>query len=95
MLEPIMKVEVRTPDQFFGDVLGDINSRRGQVQDVETFGTLQIIRGMLPLAETFGYTTELRSMTQGRASHTMEFDHYDEVPAHVAEKLGARAKVRR
>ena len=76
-------------------MLGDINSRRGQVQDVETFGTLQIIRGQLPLAETFGYTTELRSMTQGRASHTMEFDHYDEVPAHVAEKLGARAKVRR
>jgi elongation factor G len=95
MLEPVMKIEVRVPDQFFGDVLGDINSRRGQVQDVETFGTLQIIRGFLPLAETFGYTTELRSMTQGRASHTMEFDHYDEVPAHVAEKLGARAKVRR
>jgi elongation factor G len=95
LLEPIMKVEVRTPDQFFGDVLGDINSRRGHVQDVETFGTLQIIRAQLPLAETFGYTTDLRSMTQGRASHTMEFDHYDEVPAHVAEKLGARAKVRR
>jgi elongation factor G len=95
MLEPIMKVEVRVPEQFFGDVLGDINSRRGHVLDVETFGTLQIIRAQMPLAETFGYTTELRSLTQGRATHTMEFDHYAEVPPQVAEKLGARAKVRR
>jgi len=95
MLEPIMKVEVRTPDQFFGDVLGDINSRRGHVEDVEVFGNLQIIRAKVPLAETFGYTTELRSLTQGRATHTMEFDHYQEVPPQVAEKLGARAKVRR
>jgi elongation factor G len=95
MLEPVMKVEVRTPEQFFGDVLGDINSRRGHVQDVETFGTLQIVRARMPLAETFGYTTDLRSLSQGRATHTMEFDSYEEVPAHVAEKLGARAKVRR
>jgi elongation factor G len=95
MLEPIMKVEVRTPEQFFGDVLGDINSRRGHVVDVEAFGTLQIIRCEIPLSETFGYTTELRSMSQGRASHTMEFDHYAPVPASVAEKLGARVKVRR
>ncbi len=95
LLEPIMKVEVRTPEQFFGDVLGDINSRRGHVLDVEAFGSLQIIRSQIPLAETFGYTTELRSMTQGRATHTMEFDRYDPVPAHVAEKLGARSKVRR
>ncbi|HEX5369678.1 MAG TPA: elongation factor G [Dehalococcoidia bacterium] len=95
LLEPIMKVEVRTPEQFFGDVLGDINSRRGHVLDVEAFGSLQIIRAQIPLAETFGYTTELRSMTQGRATHTMEFDRYDPVPAHVAEKLGARSKVRR
>jgi elongation factor G len=95
MLEPVMKVEVRTPEQFFGDVLGDINSRRGHVLDVEAFGTLQIIRCQIPLAETFGYTTELRSMSQGRATHTMEFDHYEPVPASVAEKLGARVKVRR
>ncbi|HLF71237.1 MAG TPA: elongation factor G, partial [Dehalococcoidia bacterium] len=95
MLEPIMKLEVRTPESFFGDVLGDINSRRGHVADVETFGTLQIIRAEMPLAETFGYTTDLRSLTQGRATHTMEFDHYQEVPPSVAEKLGARAKVRR
>jgi elongation factor G len=90
-----MKVEVRTPDQFFGDVLGDINSRRGHVQDVESFGTLQIIRAQVPLAETFGYTTTLRSLTQGRATQTMEFDHYEIVPPNVAEKLGARQKVRR
>jgi elongation factor G len=95
LLEPIMKLEVRVPDQFFGDVLGDLNGRRGHVEDVETFGNLQIIRAQVPLAETFGYTTELRSMTQGRATHTMEFDHYQEVPPQVAEKLGARAKVRR
>jgi elongation factor G len=95
LLEPIMKVEVRTPDQFFGDVLGDINSRRGHVQDVESFGTLQIIRAQVPLAETFGYTTTLRSLTQGRATQTMEFDHYEIVPPNVAEKLGARQKVRR
>jgi elongation factor G len=95
LLEPIMKAEVRVPEQFFGDVLGDINARRGHVQDVESFGTLQIIRCQMPLAETFGYTTDLRSMTQGRANHTMEFDRYEIVPAHIAERLGARAKVRR
>src|SRR5438874_2248714 len=95
LLEPIMKLEVRTPDQFFGDVLGDLNGRRGHVEDVETFGNLQIIRAQVPLAETFGHTTELRSLTQGRATHTMEFDHYQEVPPHVAEKLATRAKVRR
>ncbi len=95
LLEPIMKIEVRTPEQFFGDVLGDINSRRGHVQDVESFGTLQIVRALVPLAETFGYTTELRSMTQGRATQTMEFDRYEIVPPSVAEKLGARQKVRR
>jgi elongation factor G len=94
ILEPIMKAEVRTPEDFFGDVLGDINARRGQVLDVEAFGTLQIIRCTIPLAETFGYTTDLRSMSQGRASQTMEFDHYEPVPASVAEKIGGRAKVR-
>jgi elongation factor G len=95
LLEPIMKLEIRTPEQFFGDVLGDVNSRRGHVLDVESFGTLQIIRAEVPLAETFGYTTELRSMSQGRATHTMEFEHYAPVPQHIAEKLGGRAKVRR
>ena len=95
LLEPVMKLEVRTPEQFFGDVLGDINSRRGRVLDVEAFGALQIIRAQMPLAETFGYTTEIRSLSQGRATHTMEFGSYEIVPPQVAEKLGARAKVRR
>ena len=95
LLEPIMKVEVRVPEQFYGDVVGDIMARRGHVLDVESFGSLQIIRCQIPLAETFGYTTDLRSLTQGRATHTMEFDQYEVVPAHIAEKLGARAKVRR
>ncbi len=95
MLEPVMKMEIRTPDQFFGDVLGDVNARRGHVLDVETFGTLQIIKAEIPLAETFGYTTELRSMSQGRATHTMEFDHYAPVPAHVAEKIAGRGGPRR
>ena len=94
LLEPVMKVEVRVPEQFYGDVIGDINSRRGHILDVEPFGSLQIINCQIPLAETFGYTTELRSMTQGRATHTMEFNSYEIVPAHIAEKLGARAKVR-
>ncbi len=95
MLEPVMKMEIRTPDQFFGDVLGDVNARRGHVIDVETFGTLQIIKAEIPLAETFGYTTELRSMSQGRATHTMEFDHYEPVPPHVAEKITGRGGPRR
>jgi elongation factor G len=95
LLEPVMRVEVRTPEQFFGDVLGYINSRRGHVENVESFGSLQIVRALVPLAETFGYTTELRSLTQGRATQTMEFDHYEVVPPNVAEKLGARQKVRR
>jgi elongation factor G len=90
LLEPVMKGEVRVPEQFFGDVLGDVNARRGHVVDVESLGTLQIIRCQIPLAETFGYTTELRSMTQGRATHTMEFDQYEVVPPHIAEKLGGR-----
>ena len=84
--------QVPTPEQFFGDVLGDINSRRGHVQDVETFGTLQIIRAQLPLAETFGYTTELRSMTQGRAVYSMEFAHYEEVPKSKAEEIINKVK---
>jgi elongation factor G len=94
LLEPVMKVEVRVPEQFYGDVIGDINARRGHILNVEPFGSLQIINSQIPLAETFGYTTELRSLTQGRATHTMEFDKYEIVPAHIAEKLGARAKVR-
>ena len=88
ILEPIMQVEVSTPDGFFGDVLGDVSSRRGQVQGVESRGGLQVIRAMIPLAELFGYTTTLRSMSQGRATSSMEFHHYDEVPQELTAAAG-------
>jgi elongation factor G len=90
LLEPIMKVEIATPDEFFGDVLGDVSSRRGQVIDVDHRGHLRVISAHVPLAETFGYATALRSVTQGRASYTMEFDHYQEVPASIAEQVSGR-----
>jgi len=87
VLEPIMKVEVTAPEQFFGDVLGDLNSRRGMIQHSEARANAQIIRALVPLAEMFGYTTDLRSMTQGRATNTMEFDHYEPVPENIARTL--------
>ncbi len=87
LLEPIMKLEISVPDNFFGEVLGDVNSRRGQVLGVEPRGKLQIISALLPLAESFGYTTDLRSLSQGRATHSMEFGHYAEVPSSVAETV--------
>ncbi len=90
LLEPIMKVEIATPDQFFGDVLSDISSRRGQVTDVDHRGHLRVITAHMPLAETFGYATTLRSITQGRASYTMEFDHYQALPASIAEQISGR-----
>jgi elongation factor G len=94
LLEPIMKVEVATPEQFFGDVVGDITSRRGHVMGVDARGSTQIVRALVPLAETFGYATDLRSLTQGRATYSMEFDHYEEVPPPLVEKIGG-ARVRR
>ncbi len=87
-----MKVEVATPDEFFGDVLGDITSRRGQVVNVDRRGHLRVIASIIPLAEGFGYATDLRSISQGRATHTMEFDHYEEVPVSVAENVIGRAR---
>jgi elongation factor G len=92
VLEPIMKVEVNAPEQFFGDILGDISARRGHVLGTESRGSTQIVRALVPLAEMFGYTTDIRSMTQGRATHTMEFDHYEPAPGHVSETLVARAR---
>ncbi|MEO6196616.1 MAG: elongation factor G [Dehalococcoidia bacterium] len=88
--EPIMKVEIAAPDEFFGDVLGDVSSRRGQVIDVDHRGHLRVITAHVPLAETFGYATTLRSISQGRASYTMEFDHYEEVPHSIAEQVSGR-----
>jgi elongation factor G len=87
LLEPIMKLEIDTPEQFFGDVVADINGRRGHVAGVEARGKLQVVRAMVPLAETFGYATDLRSLTQGRAQYNMEFDRYEEVPPAVAERV--------
>jgi elongation factor G len=93
LLEPIMKVEVATPEQFFGDVVGDITGRRGHVMGVDARGNTQIVRALIPLAETFGYATDLRSLSQGRATYSMEFDHYQEVPPSLAEKIcGARMR---
>jgi elongation factor G len=93
LLEPIMRLEISAPEEQFGDVLGDLNSRRGQVQGVEPRGKIQVIRAILPLAESFGYTTDLRSLTQGRATYSMEFDHYEEVPAQITERIaGGRIK---
>jgi elongation factor G len=87
LLEPIMKVEVVTPDKFMGDVAGNLNSKRGHVESMEDRGMLKVINAKVPLSEMFGYTTILRSMTEGRASSTMEFDHYAVVPAGVAEDI--------
>ncbi len=87
LLEPIMKVEVVTPEDYLGDVIGDINSRRGQIQGTDTRGNAQAVEAMVPLANMFGYVNELRSFTQGRAQYTMQFSHYDEVPANVAQEV--------
>ena len=87
LLEPIMKVEVVTPEEYMGDVIGDLNSRRGQIQDMEERMGARVVNAMVPLSEMFGYATDLRSNTQGRASYSMEFDHYGEVPSGVAEEI--------
>lgn len=87
LLEPIMKCEVVTPEDFFGDVMGDLNARRGQIERTFDRGNAKVIDCKVPLAEMFGYATSLRSMTQGRATFTMEFDHYEEVPRHITEKI--------
>ena len=87
ILEPIMKVEVRTPEEYMGDINGNISSKRGQVEGTEEIGGKTIIKAKVPLSEMFGYTNTLRSMTQGRASMTMEFDHYEVVPPNVAEEI--------
>ncbi len=87
LLEPIMKVEVVVPEEYMGDVMGDINSRRGRVEGMESRSGAQVIRGYVPLAEMFGYATDLRSKTQGRGTYTMQFSHYEPAPSSVAEKV--------
>jgi elongation factor G len=92
LLEPYMKVEVVTPDDYMGDVIGDLNSRRGQVEGMEQRGNMQVVNAQVPLAEMFGYATDLRSRTQGRATYTMQFDSYREVPTSIAEEITARVR---
>ena len=87
LLEPIMKVEVVTPEEYLGDVIGDMNSRRGQIQGTDSRGNAQVVESMVPLANMFGYVNQLRSFTQGRANYSMFFSHYDEVPANVAAEV--------
>ena len=93
LLEPIMKVEIEVPDQYLGDVMGDVSRRRGNLQGTSMKGSSQIIRAEIPMSEMFGYATDLRSNTQGRGSFSMELSHYAEVPRNVAEKIiGDRKK---
>jgi elongation factor G len=87
LLEPVFAVEVVTPEEFMGDVIGDLNRRRGQVQGMEQRGNAQVVNAYVPLAEMFGYATDLRSTTQGRATYTMQFERYEEVPPNIAEKV--------
>jgi len=87
ILEPMMKVEVEVPEEYMGDVIGDLNRRRGQVEGMDDRAGNKIVNAFVPLSEMFGYSTDLRSATQGRATYTMEFDHYDEVPKNVAEEI--------
>jgi elongation factor G len=92
LLEPIMKVEVTVPDDFMGEVMGDLSSRRGQIAGIESRPPNQVVRAQVPLSHMFGYSTDLRSKTQGRASYSMEFSHYQEAPQSVAENVATRSR---
>ena len=92
LLEPYMKVEVVVPEDYMGDVIGDINSRRGRIEGMEGRAGAQVVRSFVPLSEMFGYSTDLRSKTQGRGNYSMEFDHYEEVPRSIAEAISAKGK---
>jgi len=87
ILEPIMKVEITTPEEYMGDIMGDFNSRRGRIEGMEMRAGAQVIRGHVPLSEMFGYATNLRSISQGRASYSMQFSHYEEVPRNIADEI--------
>ena len=92
LLEPLMEVEAVTPEEYIGEVIGDLNARRGKITSLEQRSGSRVIRAFVPLAEMFGYATQLRSMTQGRATYTMQFDHYNEVPKNIADEVVSRAK---
>ena len=90
LLEPVMSVEVVTPEDYMGDVVGDLNSRRGRVGQMEARGANQVVSALVPLSEMFGYATDLRSRTQGRATYTMQFDSYQQTPGSVQEEITRR-----
>ena len=93
LLEPIMKVEVTMPEEYMGDVIGSLNAKRGQIQSMDDIGGGKIVRALVPLAEMFGYSTELRSATQGRGNYSMFFERYEQVPKNVQDKvIAAKAK---
>jgi elongation factor G len=92
LLEPMMAVEVTTPEDFMGDVIGDLNSRRGQIQAMDERAGARVVKALVPLAEMFGYVGDLRSKTQGRASYSMEFDSYAQVPNNVATEIIAKSR---
>jgi elongation factor G len=92
LLEPIMSVEVVTPDDYMGEVMGDLSARRGKLGGMEQRGNTQVIRAHVPLLEMFGYSTDLRSRTQGRATYTMQFDSYQQMPGNVQEEIVARVR---
>jgi elongation factor G len=94
LLEPVMKVEVNTPEEYMGDVLGNLNSKRGQITEMTERGMAKILRAFVPLSEMFGYSTDLRSMSQGRATYVMEFSHYSQVPTNITEKIRAERGVK-
>ena len=87
LLEPVMEVEVTTPEDYLGDVMGNLNSRRGRIESMNPLGNAQVITAHVPLSEMFGYATDLRSMTQGRADFSMQFDRYEEVPQSIASEI--------
>ncbi|HLS95618.1 MAG TPA: hypothetical protein VK017_08670, partial [Sphingobacterium sp.] len=92
LMEPIMKVEVLTPEENMGDVMGDLNRRRGQMQGLDSRNGVQVVKAHVPLSEMFGYVTQLRTITSGRATSTMEFDHYAEAPRNVQDEIIATSK---
>jgi elongation factor G len=92
LLEPMMAVEVTTPEDYMGDVIGDLNSRRGQIQAMDERAGARVVNALVPLSEMFGYVGDLRSKTQGRASYSMQFDSYAEVPRNVAEEIIKKAR---
>jgi elongation factor G len=87
LLEPIMKIEITVPEEYMGDVIGDFGSRRGRIETTELQGNYQVVKGKGPLAEMFGYATDLRSLTQGRGNYVMQYNHYERASAEVVEQL--------